>query len=238
MYKKSMCLQSFVILCFIFLTTACDGTNTGTTPIEIKTGKVTFFNESSYKVVVHRDSFSGLVLSKLNAGQSERVDVRTGDNYGVGTTFSIEYLYRINDAFDAESGEVLASGLDFNVQLNCVVEENKSYSIQIPQPRNLEFRNAFIKILNVSGRPFELRYVGTAIRQTGNGNLPVAPGKTGVYKLDGIPAAGELYQHYSVVENFENIPIPDFTAMNGFIYSFTYNGSAVTQTGSQTITFR
>jgi len=206
--------------------------------VDVKTGKVTFFNESSYKVVVHQDAFSGPVLLELTAGQSKRVDVRTSDNYGVGSTFSIEYLYQINDAFDSDSGEVIASGIDPNVQINFVVEEDKSYTKQIPQPANLEFRSAFIKILNTSNLQFELRYLGTVYKQTGNSNISVAPGKTGVYKLEGIPTGGKLYQNYEVVSTFANTTIPDFTAQNGNIYSFTYNGTTVTQTGTQTILFK
>jgi hypothetical protein len=218
-----------------------NGNNNNNNPA-VKTGKVTFFNESSYKVVIHQDAFSGPVLPELSAGGSQRVDVRTSDNYGVGSTFSIEYLYRINDSFDTESGEVIASGIDPNVQINFVVEENKSYTKQIPQPANLEFRNAFIKILNSSSLQFELKYLGTVFKQTGNNNIPVAPGKTGVYKLPlgtegGIPTDGRLYQNYQVVSTFENTTIPDFTVKNGFIYSFTYNGNSVTKTGEETIIF-
>jgi hypothetical protein len=208
-----------------------------------KTGKVTFFNESSYKVKIHLDAFSGPVLLELPAGGSQKVDVRTSDNYGIGSTFSIEYLYKINDAFDTESGEVIASGIDPNMQINFVVEENKSYTKQIPQPANLEFRNAFIKIINSSSLQFELKYLGTVFKQTGNGNIPVAPGKTGVYKLPlgtegGISAEGKLYQNYQVVSTFTNTVIPDFTVKNGFIYNFTYNGSSVVKTGEQTIIFK
>jgi len=206
--------------------------------VDVKTGKVTFFNESSYKVVVHQDAFSGPVLLELSAGQTKNVDVRTSDNYGVGSTFSIEYLYQITDAFDTESGEVIASGIDPNVQINFVVEENKSYTKQIPQPQNLEFRSAFIKILNSGNLQFELKYLGTVFKQTGNGNIPVAPGKTGVYKFEGIPTGGKLFQDYTVASTFESTTIPDFTAENGNIYSFTYNGSSVTQTGTQTIIFK
>ena len=204
----------------------------------VKTGKVTFFNESSYSVVVHQDAFSGPVLLELTSGQTKNVDVRTSDNYGVGSTFSIEYLYKINDAFDTESGEVIASGIDPNVQINFVIEENKSYTKQIPQPQNLEFRSAFIKILNSGNLQFEFRYLGTVFKQTGNGNIPVAPGKTGVYKLEGIPAGGKLFQNYTVVSTFASTTIPDFTAENGNIYSFIYDGNSVTQTGEQTIIFK
>jgi hypothetical protein len=202
-----------------------------------KTGKVTFFNESSYAVAVHRDAFSGPVLVELGAGQSKKVDARASDNHGVGSTFSIEYLYRITNAFDAESGNVIAGGIDPNVQINFVVEADKSYIKQIPQPANLEFRNAFLRILNASGLPVELRYLGTAFKQAGNGSLSVAPGKTGVYKLDGIGAEGKPIQNYTLNGSFTAIPIPGFTAINGSIYSFTYNGTTVTKTGEQSIVF-
>jgi hypothetical protein len=243
-------LGYFVFLVVIGLSfTACpddktDGNkpNNGNNTV-VKTGKVTFFNESSYKIVIHQDAFSGPVLLELSAGGLQKVDVRTSDNHGVGSTFSIEYLYRINDAFDMESGEVIASGIDPNVQINFVVEENKSYTKQIPQPANLEFRNAFVKILNSSSLQFELNYLGTVFKQTGNNNVSVAPGKTGVYKAplgtEGIiPTEGRVYHDYQVVANFLNTTIPDFTVKNGFIYSFTYNGSSVTKTGEQTIIFR
>ncbi|MDR1836973.1 MAG: hypothetical protein LBQ89_04875, partial [Treponema sp.] len=174
----------------------------------------------------------------LTAGQTKNVDIRTSDNHGVGSTFSIEYLYRINDGFDTESGEVIASGIDPNVQINFVIEENKSYTKQIPQPKNLEFRSAFIKIFNTSNLQCEFRYLSTVFKQTGNGNISVAPGKTGVYKLEGIPTGGKLFQNYAVASTFESTTIPDFTAQNGNIYSFTYNGSSVTQTGTQTIIFK
>jgi hypothetical protein len=204
----------------------------------LKTGKVTFFNESSYNIKIHRDSFSGPVLLELSAGASKKIDVRISDTHGFGTTFSIEYLYRINDAFDTDSGDIFASGLDFNVQINFVIEENKSYTKQIPQPTNLEFRSAFIKMLNAHNLPAEVRDVGRILQQAGNGIYPIASGKTGVYRLSNIPEGGELLQNYLVVSTFSEVPIPDFTVKNGFIYSFTYNGSSVTKTGDQTIVFK
>jgi len=243
--KKFVYFVLFLIISLIFFTCSADTDNSNNEPpLVIKTGKVTFFNESSYKVVIHQDAFSGPVLLELSAGESGKtILVRTSDNYGIGTTFSIEYLYRINDAFDTESGDVIASGIDPNVQINFVIEENKTYTKQIPQPQNLEFRNAFIKIFNSSSLQFELKYLGTVFKQTGNGNISVASGKTGVYKLPlgtegGIPAEGKLYQNYQIASTFANTTIPDFTAKNGFIYSFTYNGSSVIKTGEQTIIFR
>ena len=235
MIKRGYLLFIFFIL---FISCPSEEENKNGNAVEVKTAKVTFFNESSYKTVVHRNAFSGPVLLELNAGQSRTIDVRISDNHGVGTVFSIEYIYRITDSFDIDSGDVFASGLDPNVQINRMIEENKPITIQIPQPANLEFRSAFIKILNSHNLPCELRYGGNVFKQAGNDNIPVAPGKTGVYKLDGIPADGRLYQNYQVFSNFIPTTIPDFTAMNGVIYSFTYNGSSVVKTGEQTILFK
>jgi len=236
MKKFGFTIFSFIIILFFI---SCDDKSNSdeNNAIEIKTGKVTFFNESSYHVIVHQGAFSGAVLVELNAGQYKTIDVRISDNHGVGTMFSIEYLYRITDGFDTESGDVIASGIDPNVQINMNIEENKTITIQIPQPQALEFRSAFIKILNSHNMPCEFRYMGNVFFQTGNGNIPIPPGKTGVYKLDGIPSEGKLYQNYQLFSNFVSTTIPDFTAMNGFIYNFTYNASTVVQTGQQTIIF-
>lgn len=240
--KKIFC---FVVAIQVFLLSSCpteeepiENNQTNNPTPNVETGKVTFFNESSYSIIIHLDSFSGVELLQLSAGQSKKTDVRTSDNHGIGTTFSIEYLYKITNAFDTESGEVIASGIDPNVQINFVVEKDKTYTKQIPQPQNLEFKTAFVKILNSSSLPFELKYLGTIFKQTGNGNISVAPGKTGVYKLEGIPSDGKLYHDYRVTSTFESTVIPDFTAVNGKIYNFTYNGTSVTKTGESSIIFK
>jgi hypothetical protein len=140
------------------------------------------------------------------------------------------------DGLDLASGEVWAKGIDPNIQINFVVEENKSYTKQIPQPTELEFPAAFIKILNIAGMQFELHKQGTAYKQAGNGNLPVPPGKTGVYEIPST-AAGITHSGYSVHTTFNQVNIPDFTAKNSYIYSFSYDGSSVMLVSEQKITF-
>ena len=247
--RKYVCCAAMLFIGLLF--SACDsdtdntgnngnnGNSNGNPPsVDVQTGRVTFFNESSYRVIVHQDAFSGPVLLELSAGESKRVDVRTSDNHGFGTTFSIEYLYKITEAFDADSGEVFASGIDPNVQINRVIEADKSYTIQIPQPQNLEFRTAFVKILNMNNLPFEFRYLGNVFRQAGNNNISVAPGRTGVYRIENIPANGRVIQNHELATTFAVTAIPDFTVMNGVIYTFTFDGSAVVKTNEQTIIFR
>jgi hypothetical protein len=235
--KKNRSLFIFLITAILLSACPTDSSDEDTKTIEVKTGKVTFFNESSYTVTVHLDAFSGPVLIEdLGAGQSKRVDVRTSDNHGVGSTFCIEYFYKVVDGTDLASGEVWANGIDPNVQINFVVEENKSYTKQIPQPRALEFSAAFIKILNASDMQFELRKQGMAYKQTGNGNLPVPAGQTGVYAIPST-ATGTNHSEYSVHTTFNSVSVPEFTAQNSYVYSFTYNGTSVTKTSEQKIVF-
>ena len=238
-----MRLHMKLYYCFflvVFFIASCEGSDDGNTAT-VKTGRVTFVNESSYGLKVRRDSFSGPVVVEFLQGDfSKTVDVRTSDTHGFGTTFSIEYLYRIDGVFEADSGDIFASGLDFNVQINKVIEENKSYTISIPQPKNLEFRTAFIKIFNTHNLPIELRDFGRVLRQAGNNNIPISPGRTGIYSLIEIPAGGKSdIRGYNIVSTLESTQVPDFTVQNGFIYSFSFNGSSVTQTGiPQTIIFK
>jgi hypothetical protein len=202
----------------------------------VRTGKVTFFNESSYSVTVHKDAFSGPVLIILNSGQSKTTDVRISDNYGVGSTFPIEYKYRVVDGTDMASGEVWANGIDPNIQLNLIIEEKKSYILQIPQPSELEFPMAFIKILNASDMQCELRYLGAAFTQAGNGNISISSGKTGVYQFSS-SVEGQPVDGYTVHSTFKTAEVPHFTAKNSYIYNFVYNGTNVQKTSEQKIVF-
>ncbi|MDR1220952.1 MAG: hypothetical protein LBK73_15280 [Treponema sp.] len=230
----------FVFLIAVLLS-ACSvdssGEGSGAKGLEVKTGKATFFNESSYTATVHVDAFSGPVLiESLGAGQSRGVNVRTSDNYGIGSTFCIEYSYKVVDGTDLASGEVWAKGVDPNIQINFVVEENRYYTIQIPQPAELEFPAAFIKILNASNMQFELHRYGTAYKQTGNGNLPVPPGKTGVYEVSST-ATGAIHDNYSAHTALNAVNVPEFTVKNSYVYNFIYNGASVVKTGEQKIIF-
>ena len=236
MYRKYFFSIAVLLFLSAQLFISCDDSKNNSDD-KIKTGRVTFVNESSYRVKVRRNSFSGPVEVELAAVGNETKNIRISE-HGFGTTFSIEYLYRVNEAFDADNGEILASGLDFDVQINYIIEEGKSYTIQIPQPKNLEFRTAFIKLLNSNNLPCELRDFGRILQQAGTGNYPISPGKTGIYSLSGIPEAGELINGYRVVTTMQETLVPDFTEKNGVIYDFTYDGTSVVKTEEQPIIFK
>jgi hypothetical protein len=148
--------------------------------------------------------------------------------------------HQIIESIGGEIREVSASAIDPNVQINCVIEENKLHYLTIPQPLNLEPRSAFVCILNSHNLPFELRYLSTVFKQADNGNISVPPFTTGIYKLPlgtegSIPDAGKTYRNYEVVSAFASTTIPDFTAKNGKKYICTYDGNSVTEPKEESI---
>ncbi|MDR1073816.1 MAG: hypothetical protein LBL45_09115 [Treponema sp.] len=149
--KRNRILFVFFIAVFLSACSADSfGEGSGVEGLEVKTGKATFFNEPSYTATVHVDAFSGPVLiESLGVGQSRGVNVRTSDNYGIGSAFCVEYSYKVVDGTDLASGEVWAKGVDPNIQINFVVEENRYYTIQILQPAELEFPAAFKKFVTL-----------------------------------------------------------------------------------------
>jgi len=237
MNLKIYLLLIFFTQLFVSCGNSINSGNNNDEPVIGRTGNVTFSNESSYDIKIHRNSFSGPVLLELPANSSPKtIPVGISDNNGVGTVFSIEYLYQINEGFDTDSGKVIASGTDPNLQLIYEIEENKSYTVQIPNPINPEFKTAFIKILNEYNLPCELTYYGRTLVQN-NGNSPIPPGKTGIYK-ESVSVNGELYDGFIVVAVSESTPVPEFTIKNGFIYSCRFNGTSVTKPEEEKIIWR
>lgn len=190
--------------------------------------KVSFFNESAYTVSVHKDAFSGVVIAEVPSGGSKITDVAPSENHGIGTTFCIKYRCKITDEPDLDCGDVWAEGIDPNIQMNIVLESNKNYTVQIPQPTRLVFETAFLKLTNASSRPCELKKGGLSLKQTGNGNLSVQPYKIGVYKIPA-SAAGSVLSGYSVNSVFANTVVPEFGAEFNSIYSCVYDGSKISQ---------
>ncbi|MDR2490555.1 MAG: hypothetical protein LBD20_04035 [Spirochaetaceae bacterium] len=135
---------------------------------------------------------------------------------------------------NAAENPLIKNGFDYTV----TVDYNGSGASNVANFNESSYR--VVVHQDYFGRPVSLELNAGQSKQAEvreSGNLPVSPGKTGVYRLEGIPAAGKLCQNYQAVSTFESAQIPDFTAHNGFIYSFTYNGSTVTQTGEQSIIF-
>ena len=214
---------------------------------EINTVKVTFINNSIYYLIVHRDSFYGPIIAEVNTTDRESFAfVRPSDNNGEITVFSIEFIWiiQIDDGLNDELRKVPVSCIDPNMQLSWVIEADKPFTVQIPNPQKLEIRSAFISIRNTHNLPVEFCYVNRRIRQADNNNIPIAPNRQGIYRLNGIPDEGEHCRYYNIVSTFESTYFSDFTLQNGiyitenaYIYQYTFNGTSIKRTGKQKIIF-
>lgn len=201
-----------------------------------KYGTIVFFNESSYNVNIHKDAFSGPVIAELSSGESKSVKVNASENYGIGSTFSIGFKTKVIDEIGLSCGEVYAYGIDPNMQLNINVEEGKKYTLQIPQPSNLVFETAFLKIINASSMPFELTKTSESFKQAGNGVLSVPSGEIGVYEIPS-STAGTAFENYKLKSVFDSYDVPSFLVQHSKIYNFTFDGTSVSKTGEESIVY-
>jgi hypothetical protein len=55
--------------------------------------------------------------------------------------------------------------------------------------------------------------------------------------MEGLPTGGKVFGNLTCVSTFASVTIPEFTAQNGFIYRFIYDGNSVTADGIQSIEF-
>jgi len=192
-------------------------------------GEVIFVNESSYNVSIHDTSFDGpLIVDKLAPGDIYSTAVPPSNNYGSGSVFPIIYWYFA----DGEDFWIGGTNPDPNDQIKYNINAGQKYLIYIPEPSKLEGSEAFFKVLNTSGMSIELNRLGNYFKQV-NGELPVPSGKTGIYKIES-SASGVEFKGYSISQS-KDYPIPEFTAKNGFIYNFEFNGTSVIFKGEQEI---
>jgi len=237
-----MKIGTTVFLLFIFSLFSCDN-NKNLQDDEFQTVMVTFFNPSSYKIIIRRDSFYGPIIAKVN-NTSLEVPVRIIDNKV--TVFSIEYLITpVNDNFKNETGDISVSCYDPDVQIPVELKANHPITIQIPQPKNLVCKSAFVRIINTHNLPVRLRY-STSSKNQANNKLLIESYKQGLYKFDNIPDSGELCQYYNISTAFDEIYFSDFITKNGsyitknaYIYSYTFDGNSIEMYGKpQSLIFK
>jgi hypothetical protein len=200
--------------------------------------QVTFYNSSSFIVSIHHSSFSGPVLvDKLASGKSFSTAVSPSGNYGIGSVFSVEYWFMVANGAEVSGGDVWTGGIvDPNAQIIQNLETGKNYPIRIPQPENWESAEAFVKIANKSDKPIEFNHLGVFYRQ-GNLEPAVPSGKVGIYKVNKINPGEDSIEikNCTITQVFETYPFPEFTAVDGYIYSFEFDGKEVKRTGEDKI---
>lgn len=228
------------VVSFLFLLFGCaeSSSDNGSSDFEEETagqyGTILFFNESSYAISVHADTFSGVVVAELAAGEAKTVSVRASNNYGIGSVFAIGFRTKVIDDFNLACGEIYAYGIDPNMQLAVNVEAGEKYTLQIPQPSELVYETAFMQILNVSSNSFELTKNSMSYKQAGNGVLPVGVGEIGVYEIPA-SAKGTAFEGYKLKSVFRDYDIPSFETVYSHVYSFSFDGSSVVKTGERNL---
>jgi hypothetical protein len=242
----------FCFILFLSFIISCDRNNSEQADDEkiqdeeIQTVLVTFINESSHYVKVHRDSFYGPVIAEVNtSSRKTEAHVRPSDNDGIGTIFSIEYVINpANDDFKNENKEVSVSCYDANVQIKKIIKAGEPCTVQIPRPANLACKTAFIKIINNHNLPVELRYVLKILKQADNKTMLIEPYKQGLYKLDGIPDEGEDCLYYNITATFDSVYFSDFNLMNGnfitknaYIFHYAFNGTSIEKTWEEKVVY-
>jgi len=237
--KKAMSL----FLLFIFSLYSCDNNIVNNQENEYQTVTVTFFNTSSYNVIVRRDSFYGPIITEVdNISREKRIPVRVVENNV--TVFSFEYIITpVNDDFQNETGNINVSCYDPDIQFPVELKPNNPITIQIPQPANLVCKSAFVKIINTHNLSVRLRYSTNSINQANN-SLLIEPNKQGLYRFNNIPDIGEHCQYYNISTTFDAVYFSDFIAQNGeyitknaYIYYFTYNGTSIVKADERILIF-
>lgn len=182
-------------------------------------GNVRFTNESSYDVDIHLDHFSGFkIVEKLASGKSVSKEVSASNNYGIGTVFSLRFCNLLTD-------NLWACGIDPNAQITENIVSGGNYNILVSQPQNLEFSEAFLKILNTSNQDIELRRVSGVFKQENKDQIPIPSGQAGFYKINNIANSNNFpieMENYTVWQTLASFNLPVFTANKGYIYEIEF----------------
>lgn len=192
-------------------------------------GNVTFYNASSYSVTISHSSFSGpILIEKLASGKSFTTTINPSNN-GISDVFSFEYFFMVASEAEVSGGNVWATGgQQIENQELQYIEEGKNYTIRIPNPKKLDWSEAFVKIINKSDKSIEFNYMGVFYRLDNLGTS-VESGKVGVYKVYGVSLSEPSVEieGYTITQVVEPYLIPTFTAEAGYIYTLEFDGKEV-----------
>jgi len=224
--KSAQQKSTFLHFAVTFLLLVSCGNHTFDEP-DYTQASVTFCNDSSYRVTIHKDNFIGAVLAELIPAECLSKNINPSDNYKIGTVFSIEYWHLLEN-------DIWVGGKDPDRQITQNLEAGESYFISIPQPKSLDLQESFIKIVNASSMDLELNCINVALRPV-NGELPVPSNKDGLYRGNNVKKTtcfsdgkvkGLIVRQGLINAEY---PFPEFAIINGYIYNFRFDGNEVIQ---------
>jgi hypothetical protein len=228
----------FVIFPVIFIT--CKGATDGD-GTEHETATINFFNESSFRVDLYKnlnpDYFDPTTLvCSINPGQTYKLTVHASADQVIGDTFYPRYKVLLADSLQTGTQNIYVDARRDLSNISFVVEKGKTYTKTIPNPQagQLQFINGYLKIQNIGGTQIQIVRGDDILRRLDNDAVYLNTGQLGYFEIP-----------FSVFDNNLTITLkannggsfesfPAFTMERGKLYSFTVNGSAVTQQGSGT----
>jgi hypothetical protein len=216
MKKPSLKTNIILFLFLTYLIISCKSPTDSNEPINVITGKVTFFNDTQFYVKVYRDTSIPL-FDELAPRETKTGDIRESVESHIGTTFRYSYRFKLSEPDDTFSGEAFADGNVGDLEETFVIENGKEYTRKIPIPENIVFSDAYIRIKNNASFNVMLRRIGAELLQFGNRELMIPAGRTGIYRIG-------RYDFNMADYTLRNVEIPySFPAMTlsaGYVYDF------------------
>jgi hypothetical protein len=158
-------------------------------PVPDERAAIHFLNLSSYRVDIYKNFNPSYFdpttwLCRVDAGQVFKVRVPGSTDKLVGDTFYPRYQFPITLENSEGVFNFYVAAKSSLENWTFVVENNKTYTKTIPQPSpgQLTPTDGYFTVQNQ--RDYQIRIEnGGALRREDNGEIYLAPGQTGIYKM-------------------------------------------------------
>ena len=233
-------LFSCVLCIFLLCVVACKFGSDKKEP-EPSLVRVTFYNDSSYKVVLYKNvnpspyDTSIAPLVELSSNEGKTLAMLPSTEKSFGDTFYIRYFARLPGSEYAEKPVyVMARPRMHNIRF--VVEEDVTKTIQQPEKDALVFLQGIVKVENTGTRPIDVLKSTVYPENLGkvSQGVSLAPGEIGFYEIEfsdihtllNEPTVEEQISDlkFKCIENSKTVLVPEFTLQQGFVYSFKWDG--------------
>ncbi|MDR2494852.1 MAG: hypothetical protein LBD24_06490 [Spirochaetaceae bacterium] len=185
---------------------------------------VKFENRSVFSVSIYTDAGRTDKLTDVAALNSRRIENAPNSN---GAAFYLTY-------------HVTVEGVTFPYYDNTSVvaariDEHRTTTVSIPALVQGEVSRVYVKIKNNGGAPLTFKHGNSVLMPADAVSSLVISGETGVYALSPGPAAGYAFMKNGIQELAFPDGFSEFQASH--IYSFSFNGSAITMVQDTAIDF-
>jgi hypothetical protein len=204
------------LLCLILFTTCKESSDTGTW--------VEFNNLEQFPVTVYSDPARQVVFAEVKANDTMKVSATPNS---VGTAYYPTFKL---DLFNIPGISVSYNG----PSIIAVIEADKTNTVPIPKLTSVETNSAYIKLTNNSNSSLTLQQGNAEKSPLGGGSSVIASGSSAAYEIAPGPVSGYSIMHNTVTPVAFPTGLTEFKA--GRVYTFTYNGTALTLSSQDSVT--